>query len=208
MAKLSKREFTILLICICIVGVIIAKFLIDYSREGLKGGAALRSKGNPKASVQIIEYIDFQCPACARGAEMLQEIMVKHPEKIYVQVKYYPLGMHKHAFIAARYGECAARQAKFWPFLDLLLKRQSAWTILDNAEPAFRQVGSEVGINPGKLDACLKEDSVDRVILEEREQGNSLGVKSTPTYFINTKMIVGTKSLTDELKKYIEAPVK
>ena len=110
---------------------------------------------------------------------------------------------------SARYAECAARQKKFWPFIESLSKQQSFWAALHDAQPAFRKIAQETGLNSFQLDQCLGDKYVDEVIVTEKTIGTSLGIQSTPTYFINEKMVVGTKFLKEELAKFFgESPAE
>ena len=162
-----------------------------------------RAKGNPQARVKIVEFIDFQCPACAYGIKYLKTFFDQHPNDIYIQVQYFPLtNMHHHAMISALYSECAARQGKFWELDDLMIPQQSQWAQLISPEPVFQAMAQQVGMNIDQLNTCLASDDARKVINDEKSLGQSLGIVSTPTYFINGKMVVGGKSLDDELKKY------
>ncbi len=165
--------------------------------------AKARAKGNPQARVKIVEFIDFQCPACAYGIKYLKTFFDQHPNDIYLQVRYFPLtNMHHHAMISALYSECAARQGKFWALDDLMIPQQSQWAQLINPEPVFQAMAAQAGMNIDQLNTCLASDDARKVINDEKSLGQSLGIVSTPTYFINNKMVVGTKSLQDELKTY------
>lgn len=197
--KLSKRDTTILLIVVTVTALVGLKYFIENSRGGVGQGAASRSKGNPNAAIKIVEYMDFQCPACAKGATYLRDCFNKFPDKFYLQMKQYPLGMHRHSMQSARYAHCAAQQGKFWPFHDLLIERQQQWEGLISADSVFRRIAQEVQADMKQLDVCLQNERTNTVILEEKEKGTSLGVKSTPTYFVNGKMVVGFKSLAVEL---------
>jgi protein-disulfide isomerase len=162
-----------------------------------------RAKGNPQARVKIVEFIDFQCPACAYGIKYLKTFFAQHPNDIYLQVRYFPLtNMHRHAMISALYSECAARQGKFWELDDLMIPQQSQWAQLISPEPVFQAMAAQVGMDINQLNSCLASDDARKVINDEKSLGQSLGIASTPTYFINNKMVVGTKSLADELKTY------
>jgi len=162
-----------------------------------------RARGNPDARVKIVEYVDFQCPACAFGIQYLKTLFEQHPNDLYLQVRYFPLtGMHRHAMISAMYSECAARQGKFWELDDLMIPQQGQWEQLINPEPVFQSMASQVGMNIDQLNSCLASDDARKVINDEKSLGQSLGIKSTPTYFINKKMVVGTKSLQEEMKTY------
>ena len=118
-------------------------------------------------------------------------------------MKYYPLGMHRHAMQSARYAHCAAKQEKFRPFQDILVERQQQWEGLISADSVFRQIAQEAQIDLKQLDVCLQSERTNQDILEEKVKGTSLGVKSTPTYFVNGKMVVGTKLLQQELNKLL-----
>ena len=118
---------------------------------------------------------------------------------MYLELKYFPLNSHFHSFTCARFAQCAAQQGKFWPFHDLMFDRQSEWKSFTSVNAVFRQMAQEVDLDLNKLDACLKDEKVEKVIWEDKEKGNALGVRQTPTYFINEEMVVGTKSLEDTL---------
>lgn len=199
MPKLSKKDSTVLIVVLAVAVVIGVKYFADASRGQIEKGIKARAKGDPKAAIQIVEYIDFQCPACAQGAQYLKQCLRKFPDKFYLEMKYYPLGMHRHAFVAAQYAECSAQQNKFWPFHDLVVERQNQWRDLQSATDTFRQIAQEAELDLKRLDVCLQDERVYRVILEEKQKGTMLGVKSTPTYFINEKMVVGYRSLGTEL---------
>ena len=184
----SKKIFTVILI-LAVVAVILGVQWYLQSSRSLSQGVSSRAKGTPGAAIHIVEYIDFECPACATGAKKLKEYVAMYPEKIYLEMRYYPLlNIHPHALHAARYAQCAAQQGKFWPLHDLLIERQGQWQSLINAD----------------LEVCLQDEKTVKLILEERDKGSSLGVQSTPTYFINEKMVVGVKSLTDMLQPLLE----
>jgi protein-disulfide isomerase len=83
-----------------------------------------------------------------------------------------------------------------------MMPQQGQWAQLISPEPVFKAMASQVGMDILKLNACLASDDARKVINDEKSLGQSLGIISTPTYFINNKMVVGVKSLQDELKTY------
>lgn len=199
---MNKLQLTLVIIVVLVGGVIGAKFYLTPKKTVVNLQMA-RAKGNPDAKVKIVEFIDFQCPACAFGVTYLKSFFDQHPNDLYIQVRYFPLtSLHHHAMISALYSECAARQGKFWALDDLMIPQQSQWAQLISPEPVFQAMAQQVGMNIGQLNACLASDDARRVINDEKSLGQSLGIASTPTYFINNKMVVGTKSLQDELKNY------
>ena len=200
--KISKQSVTVLIIAAVIAAVAGFKILGSRGAKQIDSVAA-RSTGGPNAKVHIVEFIDFQCPACAYGSKLLKEQREKYPQDIHLQVKYFPLiKTHTHAMQSALYSECAARQGRFWEFHELLMPAQPQWSPLINAEANFLAMAKQAGIDKARLDACLISDEAAKTINDERSLGQSLGVQSTPTYFINNKMVVGSKSLMDELNAY------
>jgi protein-disulfide isomerase len=197
---MKKKQLTVVIILVLIGSIAGARFFMAPKKPGIDPQQA-RAKGNPEAGVMIVEYIDFQCPACAYFNKYLNTAIDQQPNGIFLQVRYFPLtNMHHHAMVSALYSECAARQGKFWALDDVMIPQQAQWSQLINPEPVFQAMADQVGINRDKLNACLALDDARKVINDEKSLGQSLGVVSTPTYFINNKMVVGTKSLQDELK--------
>ena len=198
----SKQKLTLAIVISAAVIISGVRIFSGLARKAVDSVAA-RSKGDPQAKVQIIEFIDFECPACAGGAQILKEYMAKHPRDIRLQIKYFPLlRPHPHAMQVASYSECAGRQGKFWEFHELLMPQQKQWSALVSAQPMFELIARQIGLDVGLLNACAASKDTLKTINDDRSLGQSLGVQSTPTYFINNKMVVGGKSLTDELNTY------
>jgi len=199
---MNKLQSTAVIVLV-LVGLIVGTKIFLASKKTEINVQESRAKGNPQARVKIVEFIDFQCPACAYGVKYLKTFFEQHPNDIYLQVRYFPLtNMHHHAMISALYSECAARQGKFWDLNDLMMPQQSQWAQLISPEPVFKAMAVQVGMNIEQLNACLISDEARKVINDEKSLGQSIGIGSTPTYFINGKMVVGTKSLEEILKTY------
>ena len=199
---MNKWQSTLVIVLV-LAGLIGGVKFLGTSKKVLVDLQTARAKGNPGARVKIVEFIDFQCPACAYGVKFLKTFFDQHPNDLYLQVRYFPLtNMHHHAMVSALYSECAARQGKFWALDDLMIAQQSQWAQLVSPEPVFQAMATQVGMNIDQLNTCLASDEARKVINDEKSLGQSLGIASTPTYLINNKMVVGTKSLEDELKTY------
>jgi len=199
---MNKTQSTLVIVLVLVGLVAGAKIYLAPKKQAINLQMA-RSKGNPQARVKIVEFVDFQCPACAYGIKYLKTFIEQHPNDIYLQVRYFPLtNMHHHAMISALYSECAARQGKFWELDDLMIPQQSQWAQLISPEPVFQAMAQQAGMDTQELNSCLVSDDARKVINDEKSLGQSLGIASTPTYFINNKMVVGVKSLQDELKTY------
>ena len=203
MARSSKQKVTLLIVLGCVLAIVAGQRILHRYRSNIKQNSIqAKAKGNPQAKLKIIEYIDLECPACAQGAGILNEYFKKYPNQMYVELKYFPLSGHRWSMPSARYAECAARQNKFWPFLDVLLKQQSFWSALNDPNPAFRQIAQEAGLNTFQLDLCLGDKYLEEAITTDKSIGTAMGIQSTPTYFINDKMFVGTKFLKEQLAAF------
>ena len=205
--KITKRSltlFVLLAIVLTVAGVKWYKASHVHKIDSVQS----RSKGPVTAKVQIVEFIDFECPACAYGVGLLHKYLAKYPNDIHVQVKYFPLiRNHRHAMQSALYNECAARQGKFWEFNDLMMTSQAQWSPLISADNMFQDMAKQAGLNLSVLNACIASDDAKEAIDDERMLGQSLSIQSTPTYFVNDKMVVGGKSLTEELNTYFPGGV-
>lgn len=208
--KNKKKLFAVVVIACLAVGFVLGgRFILNKNRADLpKKVEDPRSKGNKDASVKVVEYVDFQCPACGYGAKFLKDFIEKHPEDLHLELKYFPLKMHPHAQKASRYAECASRQGKFWPFHDDVFSQQKNWKKLKDATDAFKIIANLVDLNEEELMLCLEDPSIDVIIEEDRQGGMALGVRSTPTYIVNGKLVVGIKSLKSELSKHFEIDAK
>lgn len=204
MAKASKTWVTAVIIIVAVAAVYGVKTFVLAGPAVESSSDRDKIKGNSDAPLKIVEFIDFECPACAVGSMYLKETMDKHPDLIQLKVKYFPLQMHRHGMLSAQYAECAARQSRFWEFHDLLYARQNNWKRLADATEAFDQIAHEAGLNSGELKACLDNSLPNGTIADSRNEGVRRGIRSTPTYFVNGDMVVGMKSLEIEINKYLE----
>lgn len=202
---MSKQKWTLVLVALIVVVIILIKYVSGMAAKPIDSNEA-RMEGPSSAKVQIVEFVDFQCPSCAMGYKILKEYMQKYPNDIRVQLKYFPLyRAHTHAKMATLYSECAARQNKFWPFVDKLFSTQQQWTPMINADSMYQTLAKESDIDIKTLNICLVTESTMQDIEKDRKLGETLAVSSTPTYFINNKMVVGTKSLQEELNNHFPA---
>jgi len=207
---MSKKKTTFLLIVIAVAVVIGFKAYANLKRlnsvQEVEHTKIVHKKihGPLNAPIKIVEYIDFQCPACAAGSKFLKKFMLENPDKISLELKYYPLSsIHRHAFLAARYTECALLQNQFWPLHDLLIERQMQWHKLTDAKPAFDLMVQEIEVDTQQFQICLDDETIDEDILADKQSGREAGIRSTPTYFINDEMIVGMPNLVAKLKELI-----
>ncbi len=144
--------------------------------------------GSEKAAVTIIEYSDFQCPFCSRGAQTVSEIKKKYGSKVRVAFKHFPLPMHPEARPASEASMCINEQSsdKFWKFHDLLFKDQKKMSDAD-LEGHAKAVGADLA----KFKECFSSKKYADFVQKDMDGGEKVGVRSTPTFFINGQMVAG-----------------
>ena len=196
----SKRFITATVILLCI-GIVYWVNSARRANQKPKEVRLSRSIGSPDAEVRIVEHLDFQCPPCAKGYFLLKAYLENHPSRMQVELKYFPQPKKPKSIESALFAECSARQGKFWEFTNLLLAKQPIWKNLseDDARLVFREITQEVGMDEFDLADCTMDELIKKTILAERHDGVSSGIRQTPTYFINDKMVVGVNNLQREL---------
>lgn len=152
--------------------------------------ASDNSFGPASASVTLVEYSDFQCPACAAFAPVLKQLF-QEPElegKIRLVYRHFPLtNIHKNAELAARAAQAAAVQGKFWEMHDLLFTNQTKWSVLssEGARGAFTTYAKDLGMDADQFSRDLDSDSVKDRVTADSDGGLASGVNSTPSFFLN-----------------------
>lgn len=145
------------------------------------------SRGNAGAPVTIVEFSDFECPFCSRSVETLQQIEKAYPDKVRIVFRDYPLIIHRTAKRAAEAAHCADDQGKFWAMHDRLFSKGGP--INDNDLYRF---ASQAKLDHDTFDACLTSGKYKDAWKPSQEEGSRIGVSSTPSFFINGRLIVGS----------------
>lgn len=162
---------------------------------------APRAMGNAAAQVRVIEFIDYQCPSCAKSSYFLHELSKLHPQDLYLEVKYFPLRGHAHSMTAAKLIECSRMQGKFWEAHTAVFETQPSWRDLTDAKPSLKSAVEAVGVDTAETDRCETDPAVEQRIVAERDEALKLGLKSTPTFYVNGAMIVGFQAMQAEMVK-------
>jgi len=155
-------------------------------------------RGNSASTVTLIEYGDFQCPACAQYHPLVKGLKDEFGEKIAFGFRHFPLSqVHPNAKAAARAAEAAGAQGKFWEMHDILFERQTEWAPKPRPEATFVSYATELGINIDQFEADMDRDDLDDKIGAHYETGVASGVNSTPTFFLNGVKLQNPSSYKD-----------
>lgn len=146
--------------------------------------------GPPEAGVVIEEYSDFQCPACLAAYPVVKELTRVYQGKVKFIYKDFPLiDLHPDALNAALAGQCAHEQGEFWSMHDKLFSNQENLKEVD-----LKRYAIELGLDSIKFSSCLDSNKYYSTVENDFQEGISRGVNSTPTFFINNKIIKGAVS--------------
>jgi len=203
--KLTKVTLTVVVVVSMFAVMLAAKaFVMARGASARKPVASGKTFGVADARVQVQEFTDFQCPACANASMMLREEMKKEGANIFVELKYFPLPMHKHARRAAVAAQCALMQNKFWSMQDMLFRMQEVWSIVEDPTDYFLSLARGLGLDDQMMMRCMSDKATELKINEDVQEGKLLGVSATPTFFINGKMAVGGPNFQAALKEALK----
>jgi protein-disulfide isomerase len=158
--------------------------------------------GKPDAIVQIVEFIDPACGACARFYPRVKEILAKNPDEIRLVMRY--ASFHKGVGRVVAVLEAAKKQGKFWPALEAVLKSQADWAPHHTAQLNLVWKHLEgLGLDLEQLRADMKAPEITRVIAQDLDDAKALNVNKTPTFFVNGQLLQNfgyepLKKLVDE----------
>lgn len=169
--------------------------------------------GSENAPIEISEYADFQCPACASFA-VLQFAVVKRQliDSGLVRWRYrdFPIDqIHPHARVAAHAAACANDQGKYWEMHDLIYRDQAAWSRLRSAASYFEDLAKQAGLDAGAYNQCMSEAKYAGRIEASVREALQLGVGSTPTFLINGRLypqVLTSDSLASLVRGLIAKP--
>lgn len=160
-------------------------------------------KGNKKAKAALIEYSDFQCPACAAYQPIVKKLSETYGNRIAIVYRHFPLPQHKNAEKAAYAAEAAGRQDKFWEMHDLIFKNQEDWSESPDAEKLFLAYAKELKLNENQFNKDVKSETVKQKIADNLVSGQKLSVNATPTFFLNGEKLENISNF-ENFKKLID----
>ncbi len=165
----------------------------------------IRGPVNPQ--VTIIEYSDFQCPACEAYYPVVTQLLADSTTTIDLVYRHFPLPQHANAMPSAIASEAASVQGKFWEMYDLLFTNHADWTELSDPTPVFVKYATQIGLNVSQFKADLASSTLTDRINANKDEGIGLGIDATPTFFVNGKAIVNPQGY-DAFQAVIDAAAK
>ncbi len=144
--------------------------------------------GKSNAKVTIVEFSDFECPACAGAVPILKKIKKEYPNDVKVVYKHFPLSFHKKAKTAGVAAMCLNEQKsdKFWEFHSYLFENQKKLSVDD-----LKSYGKKYGVDQAKYEKCIDDKKFQKYVDQDINDGKAIGIYSTPTFFVNGRVVTG-----------------
>ena len=170
--------------------------------------------GAPNAAVTIAEFLDPECESCASFAPVVKKMVAQYDGKVRLVIRYMPL--HPNSIPAANFLEAAGEQGKYWEAQEILFKNQPEWGERHGAPPSaqptnieelFEKYAKEAGLDFEKVKTAIKQNQFQAKLDRDKRDGQTLGVRQTPTLFINGRKLLRLSEpdlkalIEDELKK-------
>jgi protein-disulfide isomerase len=156
----------------------------EKSNEGVT--PTVHVKGNPDATVTLVEYSDFQCPACAAFQPVVKQLMEMYGDKLRFEYHHFPLPIHPFAQQAALAAEAAGQQGKFFEMHDKLFENQQEWSSSRTPQVFFIKYAEELGLNVETFKAQQKASVLREAVKADMNRAqDELKLTGTPSFFLN-----------------------
>jgi protein-disulfide isomerase len=152
--------------------------------------------GPAEAPVTIVEFYDPECESCAAFNPTVKKMLKDYPDQVRLVARYMPL--HPNSLLAAAFTEAAGEQGKYWQMQEILFQRQSEWGERHGAPttsqppdvPAlFEKYALELGLDVARINRAIQENRYAAKLARDKQDGQSLGVRRTPTIFVNGRQL-------------------
>lgn len=157
----------------------------------------------PQAKVLVIEFGDYQCPACKAYAPQMESLIQSYNGTVSFMYRHFPLPFHKNSRLAASAAEAAANQGKFWEMHTLLYQRQDEWSILNNPKEQLVAYAQELGLDKERFITDLESPAVKQKVETDAQASQIIGLQSTPSFFVNGRPIRNLRSV-DNIKRVMD----
>lgn len=170
-------------------------------------GAAAHFLGPARAKVTLEEFGDFQCPPCGILSEPVNQLSHDFPQ-LRIVFKNFPLPNHQHAREAAHAAEAAGLQGQFWKMHDLLYREQMTWTKATDVRALFGEYAAKIGCDVERFANDMVSEQVEALVKADQDEGTKLGVKNTPTVFLNNAMVPTASLDPKDLRVAVESALQ
>lgn len=195
------------LLLVLLIAVSLGKKKTPISQEGDVKGAVNQSSlddskvpfdlvkdgyfmGPKEAKITLVEYSDYQCPACAQMSKVINDLSQAYANDLKVVYRHFPLSFHKYARSAAYAAEAAGKQGKFWQMSDLIFANQTKLS-----ETIFAELAKELNLDMEQFSRDFASEEIKKKVERDTEESYALQIDGTPTFYINNQKYLGDYTL-------------
>lgn len=207
---MNKRFMIILLVIVLgFVGIFwFSKNNNKTSDTASQTGTSNHTIGNNSKGITLVEYGDFQCPACGAVEPIIQQVREKYKDQIVFQFSHFPLTqIHPNAMAAHKAAEAAGNQGKFWEMHDLLYQTQEQWKDSPNVSQFFEDIATQIGLNIDVYKVDVTSVEVNNVIDADIKAAQRIGATGTPTYVLDGVKITDNLNSLEAFTKLIDEAI-
>jgi protein-disulfide isomerase len=173
--------------------------------KGIPGAEPAQTLGPANAPVQLEEFGDYQCPPCGMFHPILEQMRAEFGDRLRITFRNFPLVQaHAHAAAAASAAEAAGLQGKFWEMHDLIYEHQNDWKDKMDVTPIFEAYAQQIGLDVARWKKDAASEQIAQRIYLDSKRGQSMGVKGTPTVFINGREVPFEQLPPEKLRLVIQ----
>ncbi len=203
-----KIIVSIVLACVVILGLFVwfgPKTTVVVKDPALLVKADSQMTGKIGGKVTLVEFADYQCPACAVISPYIREIANQFKDNPDFNFVYrnFPLSQHKNAVISAEAAESAGAQGKFWEMAELLYKNQAEWENVAEPIEIFAKYAGELKLNSVQFRLDLQMHKYQPKINADLQDAIALNLNKTPTIFLNGVEVVDLNNLKAQIEKVL-----
>src|SRR3989344_2394843 len=189
--------FIVIATVVVIIAAVVSSGSLNNNPDGTAPAPAIAAddwvRGSRDAKFTLIEYGDYQCPACATYEGLLSDVLPNYEGEVLFVFRNFPLyTIHPNAGISAQAAEAAGLQGKFWEMHDMLYEKQQEWSLTPTNRVVadnFDSYARILGLDLDKFHEDMNSDQVLRKIKGEVDGANAIGVGRTPTFYVNLQQI-------------------
>lgn len=186
----TKLFLGIIIGTVVIVGVGVAMLSRSSVPQKADPSVLIRADSNKistaSATVILVEFSDFQCPACGAYYPIVSQVVKDFKDSMTFVYRNFPLtDLHPNAAIAAQAAEAAGIQGKYWEMHDLLFTRQSDWSASTSVRDIFAGYAHTLGLDAEQFKKDIDSDAIKNRVTQDINDGKTLGISGTPTFYLN-----------------------
>jgi protein-disulfide isomerase len=162
-----------------------------------------------EAKVNVVEFGDYQCPACGYANPIVEKLIETYKDNPNVNFVYrnFPLPQHSNAMVSAEAAEAAGAQGKFWEMHNMLYSGQNDWAGSSKPLDIFTGYAQKLGLDVKAFTDAVNQQKFQDAIIKDRSDGEALGINATPTFFVNGGKMDSVPSF-EEFKKIIDSKLQ